>query len=355
MAGDKTEKPTGRRLDEARRKGNVPRSRDLVQIASMAAALGALVYFGPSMVMRMGGVIEEGLLYATRHGVRDIQAREIAILVRQDLAVFALLVAPLLAAAVAAVLVMTTAQGGLVFAAEALNLNWSRLSPAAGFARLGFKQGGIEALKAVFIGSVLVYVAYDDVVALLAKSPALARMSPLHAAAVGWDAVRGLLQTTALLLGFLAVADYGLQRWRVMSGLKMSKDEVKDEAKLSEGNPHIKARVRKVQREMHRSRMLRAAAKATVVITNPTHYAVALEYDRRTMSAPRVVAKGKGFLAQQIKQIARDHEVPMVENVPLAQALYKTAEVGDTIPAELFTAVAEVLSYLIRLKQISLN
>jgi flagellar biosynthetic protein FlhB len=153
----------------------------------------------------------------------------------------------------------------------------------------------------VFIGSVLVYVAYDDVVALLAKSPALARMSPLHAAAVGWDAVRGLLQTTALLLGFLAVADYGLQRWRVMSGLKMSKDEVKDEAKLSEGNPHIKARVRKVQREMHRSRMLRAAAKATVVITNPTHYAVALEYDRRTMSAPRVVAKGKGFLAQQIK------------------------------------------------------
>jgi flagellar biosynthesis protein FlhB len=257
--------------------------------------------------------------------------------------------------AAAAAVVMTTVQGGFVFASEALTLNWSRLNPANGLARLGFKQGGIEALKAVFIGSVLVYIGYDATVALLAESPALARMTPVHAAARGWEAVRGLLQTTAVTLGLLALADYGVQRWRVMSGLKMTKDEVKDEAKLSDGNPLIKARVRKTQREMHRKRMLRAAAKATVVITNPTHYAVALEYDRRTMPAPRVVAKGKGFLAQQIKQIARDHEVPMVENVPLAQALYKTADVGDTIPADLFTAVAEVLSYLIRLKQISLN
>jgi flagellar biosynthesis protein FlhB len=355
MAGEKTEKPTGRRLDEARRKGNVARSRDLVQIASMAAALGALAYLGPWMVTRLGGVIEEGLAYATQHGVGDIQVGELAIRARQDLGLFAMLVAPLLGATVAAVLLTTTVQGGMVFASEALTPNWGRLNPAAGFARLGFKQGGIESLKAVFLGSILAYVGYDAVVELLAQSPALARMSPMHAAAAGWDAVRGLLQSTAVLLGLLALADYGIQRWRVMSGLKMTKDEVKDEAKLTEGNPLIKARVRKVQRDMHRSRMLRAAAKATVVITNPTHYAVALEYDRRTMSAPRVVAKGKGFLAQQIKQIARDNEVPMVENVPLAQALYKTAEVGDTIPAELFTAVAEVLSYLIRLKQISLN
>jgi flagellar biosynthesis protein FlhB len=355
MAGEKTEKPTGKRLHDARKKGNVPRSRDLVQIASMVAALGVLAYLGPWMVTRMGGVIEEGLVYATRHGARDISPGELATLVRQDLGVFAMLVAPVLAAAVAAVLLMTSLQGGMVFASEALTPNWSRLSPAAGFARFGFKQGGIEALKALFIGSALVYIAYDDVVALVARSPELARMSPVHAAAAGWEAVRGLLQSTAVMLGMLALADYGLQRWRVMSGLKMTKDEVKDEAKLSDGNPLIKARVRKAQREMQRKRMLRGAAKATVVITNPTHYAVALEYDRRTMSAPRVVAKGKGFLAQQIKQVAREHEVPMVENVPLAQALYKTADVGDTIPADLFTAVAEVLSYLIRLKQISLN
>jgi flagellar biosynthesis protein FlhB len=355
MAGEKTEKPTGRRLDEARRKGNVARSRDLVQIGSLVASLGVLAYLGPWIVTRLGAVIEDGVGYAMRHGGRDIQPGDLSSLVRQDLGVFAMVVAPLLGAAAAAVLLLTNLQGGFVFASEALTPNWSRLNPAAGLARLGFKQGGIETLKALFIGSILAYIGYDATLALLADSASLARMSPVHAAARGWDAVRGLLQTTAVTLGLLALADYGVQRWRVMSGLKMSKDEVKDEAKLSDGNPLIKARVRKTQREMHKKRMLRAAAKATVVITNPTHYAVALEYDRRTMSAPRVVAKGKGFLAQQIKQIAREHEVPMVENVPLAQALYKSAEVGDTIPAELFTAVAEVLSYLIRLKQISLN
>jgi flagellar biosynthetic protein FlhB len=175
-------------------------------------------------------------------------------------------------------------------------------------------------------------------------------MSPVHAAAAGWEAVRGLLQSTAVLLGTLALADYGLQRWRVMSGLKMTKDEVKDEAKLSDGNPLIKARVRKAQREMQRKRMMRAAAKATVVITNPTHYAVALEYDRRTMSAPRVVAKGKGFLAQQIKQIARENNIPIMRNVPLAHALMRV-ELGEEIPEELYDAVAEVLNWVYALAE----
>src|SRR5688572_6266063 len=181
--GEKTEKPTGRRLDEAKRKGNVARSRDLVQIGSMVAALGVLVYLGPWMVARMGGVIEDGVAYAIQHGARDIQAGHLSTLVRQDLGVFAMLVAPLLAAAVAAVLLLTTVQGGMVFASEALTPNWGRLNPAAGLARLGFKQGGIEALKGVFLGSILAYVGYDAVAELLAQSPALARMSPVHAAA----------------------------------------------------------------------------------------------------------------------------------------------------------------------------
>jgi flagellar biosynthetic protein FlhB len=134
----------------------------------------------------------------------------------------------------------------------------------------------------------------------------------------------------------------------------MSKQDLRDEAKLSEGNPEIKARVRKAQREMTRKRMFAAVPTATVVITNPTHFAVALHYQRGIMSAPMVVAKGQDLVAQKIKKIAYDHGVPTVENVPLAQALFKGAEVGDAVPAELFGAVAEVLAYLVRIRQLML-
>jgi flagellar biosynthetic protein FlhB len=152
----------------------------------------------------------------------------------------------------------------------------------------------------------------------------------------------------------LALADAGWQWWKYYQSLKMSKQDLRDEAKGSEGNPEMKARVRRIQREMTRKRMLAAVPTATVVITNPTHFAVALEYRRGTMTAPVVVAKGQDLVAQKIKQIAYDHGVPTVENVPLAQALYKGAEVGDAIPADLFGAVAEVLAYLVRIRQLLL-
>ena len=157
----------------------------------------------------------------------------------------------------------------------------------------------------------------------------------------------------ALLLA-LGAADFLVQRWRTASGLKMSKQEVKDEARSAEGSPELKARVRQVQREMSKRRMLKAVQTATVVVTNPTHYAVALHYDRASMVAPMVVAKGMDHMAAHIKELARKHGVPTVENVPLAQALYKGTEVGETIPGPLFGAVAEVLAYLVKLKQLVL-
>ncbi len=156
----------------------------------------------------------------------------------------------------------------------------------------------------------------------------------------------------ALLM--IAAADYGVQRWRHWTSLKMTKQEVRDEAKGEGGSPEMKARVKKVQRDMTRRRMLKAVKTATVVITNPTHYAVALEYNRTVSPAPRVVAKGKDLLAAKIRAAARDAGVPIIENVSLAQALYKGVEVGETIPADLFGAVAEVLAYLVRIKQLML-
>jgi len=157
-----------------------------------------------------------------------------------------------------------------------------------------------------------------------------------------------------MVLALVAAADYAMQRYRWTASLRMTKQEVKDEARQQEGSPEVKGRVRRIQREMVRRRMLAATRRATVVVTNPTHYAVALEYRRAEMAAPRVVAKGRGLLAQRIKEIAREAGVPIIEQVALAQALYKTASVGETIPAQLFEAVAEMLAYLIRMKQVVL-
>ena len=156
------------------------------------------------------------------------------------------------------------------------------------------------------------------------------------------------------LLAFLAIFDYALQRYRTMKQLKMSKQEIRSEANESEGNAQVKGRIRRIQREMARRRMIDDVKEATVVITNPTHFAVALQYNRDSMLAPKVLAKGRDILAARIREEARTHEIPIVENKPLAQALYKTVDVGETIPAQLFAAVAEVLAYLVRIKQLML-
>jgi flagellar biosynthetic protein FlhB len=168
-----------------------------------------------------------------------------------------------------------------------------------------------------------------------------------------WTHAVAFLKRAAIALLALAAADFGLQKWRTAQSLKMTKQEVRDDHRLAEGNPEIKARVRRVQREMFRKRMLAAVPKATVVVTNPTHFAVALQYTRG-QAAPEVVAKGADNMALRIRTIAREHGVPIVENPALARAIYRQVDVGEFIPGDLFEAVAEVLAYLIRLEQLVL-
>jgi flagellar biosynthetic protein FlhB len=202
--------------------------------------------------------------------------------------------------------------------------------------------------------AVITMLAWRIVLDVMHDSSRIAWMSTTAAALAGWSWLVSLLWLSGFWLLGLAGADYGLQFWRQRSSLKMTKQEVRDEGKSSEGSPEVKARVRKLQREMSRHRMLGAVKNATIVITNPTHFAVALRYQRDTMAAPVVVAKGRDLMAQRIKTMARENGVATVENVSLAQALYKGAEVGDTIPGALFGAVAEMLAYLVRIKQLML-
>jgi flagellar biosynthetic protein FlhB len=264
-------------------------------------------------------------------------------------------VGPVALAAAAGVVASQVGQSGFNVATEALRLNFGKLNPANGFRRFAPKQGGVQALKAIVLVSVVFAMAWPFVVELAGDSQHLVLIGPVAASVEAWSAVRGLLWKAVVLFLALGATDYLWQKRQWTESLRMTKREVKDDMRMQEGSPEIKNRIRRVMAETFRRRMMAAVPKATVVVTNPTHFAVALEYSRAKNAAPIVVAKGQGFLALKIKEIARDAGVPMVENVPLAQALYKTVDIGQAIPANLFEAVAEVLAYLIRLKQLTLN
>jgi flagellar biosynthetic protein FlhB len=354
MAAEKTEKPTSKRIKDARKKGQVARSRELGQALSLGGIVLACAWFGGGLVYRMQALMAEGITRAGHRALQPLVPEEIGTLVTSSAMALGAIVAPLALTAAVVTIAAHVAQSGVVIAGEALKFNWSRLSPANGMKRLGPSIGGTELLRmalAVGVLGALVWFALD---AHLTTAPALARLTPADAAAVSWLDARRLLTNTAIAMVALGGVDYAVQRGRLMSQLKMTKQEIKDEHRLMEGDPQVKSRVRRVQREMMRARMLAATKTATLVVTNPTHYAVALEYRRASMAAPVVVAKGRGVLAQRIKQIARESGVPMVENVPLARALYGSVDVGQTIPGALFEAVAEVLAYLIRIRRLVL-
>jgi flagellar biosynthesis protein FlhB len=353
MADDRTEQPTAKRRSDAKRRGQVARSRDLNDAFHLGAALLVLAYWGPSMIAGLGTVMSTGLtrLGDARH--QAITSGEVVNMALQGVWQIGWLVAPLAVAAVAATAVSTQAQGGFIFANEALRIDFTRLNPASGFKRLAPSQAGITLLKTVIAATIVGAVAWSGLRVIIDESPRFALLTPVAAALDAWGYTVSFLKKAVIALVALAAADFGVQKWRTTTSLKMTKQEVKDDMKNQEGNPEIKARVRRVQREMIRKRMLAAVPKATVIITNPTHYAIALKYERG-LAAPEVVAKGADALALKIRTIAREHGVPIVENPPLARAIYRQVEVGEFIPGDLFEAVAEVLAYLIRLKQLVL-
>ena len=353
-SAEKTEKPSAKKLKDARKKGQVVRSRDLVVALTSLALTTALGVMGASMMSRMGARVASGLSRVGDRPLASMNAAEITTLVTGDFLLLGIIVGPLLATALVVTLAGNVGQTGWVFAPEKLTLDFSRLNPGTGLKRLVPSESGIDLLKTIVGVTVISMVAVHLVREVMLDAPRIAWMSPMAAAVEGWSRLRSLLWLSGFWLVVLAGADFGLQFWRQRSSLKMTKQEVRDEGKSSEGSPEIKNRVRRVQREMSRRRMLGAVKEATVVVTNPTHFAVALQYRRDSMAAPIVVAKGQDLVAQRIRTIARESGVPIIENVSLAQALYKGTEVGDVIPGALFGAVAEVLAYLVRIKQLML-
>jgi flagellar biosynthetic protein FlhB len=354
VSEERTEKPTGKKLRDARKKGQVARSKEVHDAFQLAAALLALTWFGRVMVEGLSRHLVTGLEGMGRMARRTVTAGDFTGFAMEMGLMLVVLVGPIAAAAMIGGVGSVAAQGGWNLSWEPLQFKFNKLSPLSGIKRLAPSKAGLDLVRTLLIFIALAWVAYDLVQEMLQQSLTLGRVTADQAGALAWQSVAAFLRRALIVFVVVAGADFFLQKWRYTQGLRMTKQEIKDESKMLEGNPEIKGRVRKMQREIARRRMLADVPKATVVITNPTHIAVALEYQRERMAAPKVLAIGGDLMAERIKKVAREHGVPIVENVALARALYANAEVGDSIPGDLFEAVAEVLAYLIKLKQLVL-
>ncbi len=340
---NRTEKPTSRRLQKAREKGNVARSREIPASAVLMGTLMVLVYSGGKILATLEQIMKQCLVLRPP---ADISVGFVAGMFGALSSPAAAAIGPVLLVALALAIIANLAQSGLVLSWEAIGFHVEKLSPIRGLRRIFSTSGLMELAKSLVMLAVVSILSYQVV----------SKYAPLYPRLVLMD-IRQLLYWTAwisyevflrvaVFFILLAIADYAFQKHRFMESLKMTKQEVKDERKDMEGDPHIKARIRRIQLEMARRRMMTDVPTADVVITNPTHYAVALSYKMESMEAPRVVAKGVGYLALKIKELAQEHDVPMVENKHLAQTLYKSVEIGEYIPASLFRAVAEILAYI---------
>ncbi|WP_426662787.1 flagellar biosynthesis protein FlhB [Rhodanobacter aciditrophus] len=345
---EKTEQPTEKRLKESREKGEVPRSRDLSGAAVVLAGVAALLAGGRASFEHARRIFGLGLGYSREALFSDaLPARALHAAMHEAMALFAPVALATLLAALAAPLLL----GGLNFSGKALEPKFERLDPIKGLGRIFALRGLVELgkalLKLVFIGAVLALLLRHWQGALQATG-----RGPVTA---GIAQALGLLGQAALWFGSILALIGGIdalyQKYDHTRNLRMSRQEIRDEMKESEGSPEIKGRIRQVQMAQARRRMMEELPKADVVVVNPTHFAVALRYDDGRMGAPRVIAKGVDMLAQQIRLVAASHRIPLVEAPPLARALYATTELGREIPAALYVAVAQVLVYVFQLKQ----
>ena len=344
---EKTEQATPKRREEARRRGQVARSQELNSAVVLLAALTGIYLLGGILYRNLSGFTVQTLERCCRLEITPSSLHAHMLTWGK---IFFSAVGPIVLVVGTAALAVSLAQVGFMVNEEALTPKFNRLDPIAGAKRLVSKRSLVELAKGIFKILIIGYISYTTII------PEMPRIVTL--ADVGlWDSFQyigymvfkvGL--KTALVLLILAILDYLYQRWEFNQGIRMTKQEVKEEMKQTEGDPQVRMRIRSLQREAARKRMMEEVPEADVVITNPTHYAVAIKYDMEAMFAPKVVAKGQNLIAQKIKEDARSAGVPIVENKPLAQALFKAVEVGMEIPEDLYRAVAEVLAYVFRLK-----
>ncbi|MBM7692249.1 flagellar biosynthetic protein FlhB [Peribacillus deserti] len=347
FSGEKTEKATPKKREDARKKGQTAKSQDLNTAIVLLAVFFLLMVTGPSMLRKMMFLFTEYLKDFSSINLKPENIQPLFVGVIKELT---LLLAPVLGVALLAGAAANYFQVGVMFSTEAIQFKLEKLNPISGFKRIVSLRAIVELLKSILkiaiVGLVTFLVIWNKLpeIMLLSQKSAGDALSSLAKITISV----GLFASGALL--FLSLLDYLYQKFDFEKSIRMSKQDIKDEYKNIEGDPLIKSKIKQRQREMAMQRMMQEVPKADVVITNPTHYAIALKYDDEKNEAPYVVAKGVDFIAKKIKLIASENDIAMVENRPLARALHDGSEIGQAIPEEFFKAIAEILAYVYKLK-----
>ena len=346
-AQEKTEEPTERRLEDSRKKGQTARSKELNTLLSLMAAAIGMVFLGQYLIADLHEMMTQGLGFEPSRVRTTDQMFEV---IRGQAALGLSAILPTLGLLVFAAFLGPVALGGLVFSLESLSPKLEKINPLKGLGRMFGLQSLMELIKALgkflLVGSVAILIIYSSMNTIIG----LGFMSIFSALASAGDLLLWSFIGFSAVLILVAAIDVPFQLWNHNKQLKMTMQEVKDEMKESDGRPEVKSQIRRMQRQLSEQRMMDSVPMADVIITNPTHYAVALKYDQEGFGAPRVVAKGQDFMALKIREVAEANNVPIFEAPPLARALHGMVEIGHEIPGDLFKAVAQVLAYIFQLK-----
>ncbi|MBN2796998.1 MAG: flagellar biosynthesis protein FlhB [Clostridia bacterium] len=349
FAEEKTEQATPKKKREAREKGQVPQSKDVPQAIALIVIIMTIQLTSEWFTMHMMDIylmVNEKIPEAYALYDMNNLMQMFSFLLLKTIYI----IAPILLAALLTGVLGSYVQIGFLFTVEPLKPKLNKISPISGFKRLFSLKSLVEMVKAIAKGLVLVYIVYaylnDQTNAIIGSY----ELTIENIIALMWDFTINIVIRCAVFLLVVAFLDLAYKRWQHNKDLKMSKKEIKDEYKQTEGDPMLKGKIREKQRQMAMSRMMQDVPDADVVITNPTHYAVAIVYNSSLGASPKVLAKGQNLIAQNIKRIAIDNNVTIVENKPLARALFAAVEVGDFIPVDLYQAVAEVLAYVYSIK-----
>ncbi len=350
FAEERTEPATPRKRQKAREKGQVHRSIELNSVVLLAAGTMMLYFFSGSMIEKYTTFLQYMLRsIGSNHDVFNLT--DIVFVIGNTISFFVRLILPFMLVCFVAALMVNIVQVGFLLTAEPLRPNLNRFNPVEGIKRMFSLRSVVELAKSIAKAVIIGYVLYISIKGAYPFLIDTMKMSPLVAMIevgriVFWTVVKAIV-----VLLILAVVDYYYQRWEFEKNIRMTKQEIKDEYKQTEGDPQIKARIRRKQLELAKKRMMQELPKAEVVITNPIFIAVALRYDPDVMNAPVVVAKGQRLIAQKIKEIAMKYDIPIVENKPLARVLFFNVEVGEEIPPDLYQAVAEILAFVYNIKR----
>ena len=348
-AGDKTEDPTPHRLREAREKGQVAKSKEITTAFVLLLSYFLFRYIGEFMwreLTTMAHAILEQIPNA-----RDFSIAFAGYIILVGIRGLAFTVAPIFGITFLATFMAEALQTGFLFAADPLTPKLERISPAEGFKRIFSMQGFVELIKSIIKIVIVFFISWYAIMDSIPLIISLLESNTWQALIVGGSIAYNIAIRIGLFYIAIAILDYLYRRWEYMKNLRMTKQEIKEEYKRLEGDPLIKQRMRDLQRQIAHQRMMSAVPQADVVVTNPTMIAVALLYEAEKTKAPQVIAKGERLIAEEIRKIADEANVPIVENEPLARSIYRTTKVGQLIPAELYQAVAEVLAYVYKRKK----